>query len=203
MSRAASLPGADFFLKCDLFLEEATCPGQLRCLGQIFLHKCNFFGKSHLSRAASLPGAELLPEIRFFGRSHLSWAASLPGAELFTACSFFRERTTYPGQLRCLGQIFLQNFDFFLEEVTCPGQLRCLGQNFFLYQKSDFFEQATFRAALLPGAELFLNNPTFFEPAACPGQLRCLGQILFSEILPFLNKPLVLGSFAACGRTFS
>ena len=37
----------------------------------------------------------------------------------------------------------------------------------------------------------------------CPGQLRCLGQNFFSNLGLFLNKPLVPGSFAAWGRTFS
>ena len=39
---------------------KATCPGQLRCLGQVCFSKIGLFvGTSHLSRAASLPGAEL------------------------------------------------------------------------------------------------------------------------------------------------
>ena len=43
------------------------------------------------------------------------------------------------------------------------------------------------------------NSDLFFilEQATCPGQLRCQGQNLFSKIRLFLNKTLVLGSFAA------
>ena len=59
-------------------------------------------------------------------------------------------------------------------------------------------------AACWPRGNCCQPGPTFFGGAAtCPGQLRCLGQNLFSEIRPFLKKPLVPGSFAAWGRTCS
>ena len=55
----------------------------------------------------------------------------------------------------------------------------------------------------LPGAELVLKFLPFFEEeATCPGQLRRPGQNFTSQIRFLLNKPLVLGSFAAWGRTF-
>ena len=44
LSQAVSLPGAELLLKnrtCFLF-EQATCPGQLRCLGRICFSKTNF-----------------------------------------------------------------------------------------------------------------------------------------------------------------
>ena len=43
MSRAASLPGAELFLRNQIVFEQATCPGQLRCRGQNFFSKTNFF----------------------------------------------------------------------------------------------------------------------------------------------------------------
>ena len=58
-------------------------------------------------------------------------------------------------------------------------------------------------AASLPRAELVLRNQIVFEQATCPGQPRCRGQNFFSKKLIFLNKPIVPGSFAAGGRTFS
>ena len=88
LSGAATLPGAErfprnltFFLNKPLvpgsfaawgrtfsqnmtFFEQATCPGQLRCLGQNCFSKYDLFlGTSHLSWAASLPGAELVLKI--------------------------------------------------------------------------------------------------------------------------------------------
>ena len=74
-------------------------------------------------------------------------------------------------------ELFLKNPTFF-EQATCPGQLRCLGQNFF-------------------------SEIRLFEQATCPGQLRCLGQNFFLRNPICLKKPLVPGSFAAWGRTFS
>ena len=44
MSRAASLPGAELFPRNRTFFEQATCPGQLRCLGQIFFSKNGLSG---------------------------------------------------------------------------------------------------------------------------------------------------------------
>ena len=67
-------------------------------------------------------------KLDFVSRNHLSWAASLPGAELLPENHVFEE-TTCPGQLRCLGQFFPEIFSF--EQATCPRQLRCLGQNVF------------------------------------------------------------------------
>ena len=42
MSRAASLPGAEPFLKKRCCFEQASCPGQLRCLGRAFSQKWDF-----------------------------------------------------------------------------------------------------------------------------------------------------------------
>ena len=72
----------------------------------------------------------------FFSTSHLSGAASLPGAELFLRNRIFFEQGTCPGQLRCLGQNFSQKSDFVFEQATCPRQLGCLGQICF-FSKTD------------------------------------------------------------------
>ena len=115
--------------------------------------------------------------------------------------SFFVEEASCPGQLRCLGQDFFSKYDIVFEQTTCPRQLRCLGQNCF--QKIDFFfiRSHLSRAAPLPGVDVF-PQIIFFEEATCPRQLRCLGRNFFQKV-DFLKKPLVPGSFAAWGRTFS
>ena len=132
----------------------ASLPGAELCFSKYVFF---FFSTNHLPRAASLPGAELFQKIDlFFIRSHLFRAASLPGAELFPDNRFLEEATC-PGQLRCLGENSFPENDFVVEEATCPGQLRCLGQSCF----------------------------SFFEEATCPGQLRCLGHNFFSKKLTF------------------
>ena len=105
--------------------------------GRAFSKKSDFYSTSHLSGAASLPGAELFFRNRTFFASHLSRAASLPGAELFSqTMTYVFEQATCPGQLRCLGQNCFSKY-VFLEQATCPGQLRCPGQTFF--SKYKFF----------------------------------------------------------------
>ena len=46
---AASLPGAELFSQTSVFFEQATCPGQLRCLGQ------NFFSQTRTFRNSGTP----------------------------------------------------------------------------------------------------------------------------------------------------
>ena len=157
MSRAASLPGAELFLRNPTFLEEATCPRQLRCLGQNFFSEIRLFLKKPLVPGSFAAwGRTFSQKSDFFGRSHLSRAASLPGAELFLRNPTFLKKPLVPGSFAAWGKTFSQKSDFF-EEATCPGQLRCLGQIFF----SEF--------------------RLFFEQATCPRQLRCLGQNFFSK----------------------
>ena len=79
--RAAALPGVELFSQKSDFCEQATCPGQLRCLGQ------NSFSKIGLCfEQATCPG-----QLRCLRQN------------LFLKITFF-EPTTCPGQLRCLGQ---------------------------------------------------------------------------------------------------
>ena len=140
MSGAASLPGAELFFQIGLFFEQATCPGQLRCLGP------NCFSKLLFSLNKPLvPG------------SFAAW-----GRTVFSKNDFFVEEATCPGQLRCLGQNFFPKIRLFCEQATCPGQLRCLGQNFF--SVIPFFVNKHLSwAASLPGAELFLKKNTLFR----------------------------------------
>ena len=110
----------------------------------------------------------------------MSRAASLPGQNFFFPENrFFLKKPLVPGSFAAWGRIVSRK-SFLFEETTCPGQLRCLGQNF-----------------VLP------ENRCVFEETTCPGQLRCLGQMCFTENRVFLKKPLLPGSFAAWGRTFS
>ena len=87
MSGAASLPGAALFAEIYFLGKEPLVPGSFAALGRtlyIYIYIFHFFGKSNLSQASSLPGAELFLKFDFLLESHLSQAASLPGAELFT-----------------------------------------------------------------------------------------------------------------------
>ena len=130
-----------------------------------------------MSQAASLPGAELLPEIVFFGRSHLSWAASLPGAELFPENLLFLKKPLVPGSFAAWGRTVSRKL--FFEKTTCPGQLRRLGQNCFSRKSILFLKKSLVRGSFTAWGRVFSRKSTFF-----------------------LKKPLVPGSFAAWGRTF-
>ena len=87
-----------------------------------------------MSRAASLPGAELFLRNRTFilKKSLVPGSFAAWGIFFSQNSDFFFEETTCPGQLRCLGQNFFLNIGLFVEQATCPGQLRCLGQIFVL-----------------------------------------------------------------------
>ena len=139
------------------------------------------FLTSHLSRAAALPGAYFLLKNHWFFKHATCRGSCAAWGRTFSQQSdvFFLNKALAQGSCAAWGRTVSQKPDFF-EEATCPGQLRCLGQN--LFQKSDIF----------------------FEQATCPGQLRCLGQRFFLKKHTFLKKnPLVRGSYAAWGRTFS
>ena len=47
--------GQNFFLRSRLsFVEQATCPGQLRCLGHMFSQKCHFFRNKPLVQGSMI-----------------------------------------------------------------------------------------------------------------------------------------------------
>ena len=71
-----------------LLRDRATCPGQLRFQGQIFLRNPHFFEET------TCPG-----QLRCQGQN-------------FLQKSDFCVEATCPGQLRCLGQIFSRNPTF-------------------------------------------------------------------------------------------
>ena len=83
-----------------------------------------------MSRAAPLPGAELLAETDF------SLKKPLVQAELFPENRFVLEEATCPGQLRCLGQNFSRNRHF-LKKPLVLGSIAASGRT--VFQKSDFF----------------------------------------------------------------
>ena len=70
------------------------------------------------------------------------------------------------------------------------------------FGKSYCFEQATFRRALLPGAELFSDIRLFFlnKPLVW-GSCAARGRTFAQKYAFFWKKPLVRGSCAAWGRT--
>ena len=146
--------GRTFFSqKSDVFLNEPLVLGSFAAWGRFFSKHYFVLNKPRVPGSFAAWGRTVSRNMTYFSRSHLSRATSLPGAEPFL---IFFEQATCPRQLRCLGQNFFSKLGLFFEQTTCPGQLRCLGQNFFLK----------------------------------------LGRF-------FLNKPLVPGSFAAWGGTFS
>ena len=154
MSRAASLPGAELFLRSRIIFEEATCPGQLRCLGQNFWQKICFFFKRPLA-----PG------------SFAAWGRT------FSRKSTFFEEATCPRQLRCRGQNIFQKIDFFLRKPLVRGSFAAWGGTFprFFFLGKDPLVLGSFaawgrtfsrisicfgrshlsQAASLPGAHLF------------------------------------------------
>ena len=145
--------GRTFFSRNSIFLEETTCPGQLRCLGQNFSQKICFFLKKQLvlgsfaawgrtfSRKLIFVAETTCPgQLRCLGQyffsktdlfvtNHLSWAPALPGAELLLKKTcFFGRSQLVPGSFAAWGRTFPRKSIFSFEEATCPGQLRCLGQ---------------------------------------------------------------------------
>ena len=60
----------------------------------------------------------------------MSRAASLPGAELVLRKRFFGNKQLVPGSFAARGRTFSQTSDLFFEQATCPRQPRCLGQIF-------------------------------------------------------------------------
>ena len=132
------------------------------------------------------------------GKSHLSRAASLPGAELFPEIQFGGEEATCPGQLRCPGQDFPPTDIFFWKKPLVPGSFAAWGRTF--YQKLYFLNKPLVRGNCTAwGRTCSPSSDFLFEQATCLGQLRCLGQVLPKTFL--LNTPLVRGSFAAGGRS--
>ena len=95
-----------------LSLDRATCPGQLRCLGQNVLQKIDL-----LEETFTCPG-----QLRCLGQIFSESRHFLKKSPVWVSCAAW--------------DIFLQK-TFVFEEVTCLGQLRCLGQN--LFQEIDFY----------------------------------------------------------------
>ena len=104
---AASLPGAELFSKIRLF-EEATCPGQLRCLGQNLFSKLGFFFDQ-----TTCPG-----QLRCLGQNFVS------------KIGLYFGQATCPGQLRCLGQNLFSKVGLFLNKPLVPGSFAAWGSFF-------------------------------------------------------------------------
>ena len=98
-TRAASLPGAELFSKCDHSFEESTCRGQLRCLGRFFFFLKNMFFWMK----------PLIPD------SFASWG------RIVSQKSDFFELATCPRQLRGLGQNLFLKMCSFLNKPLVPG----------------------------------------------------------------------------------
>ena len=113
MSRAASLPGAELFSKKSFFFEEATCPGQLRCLGQIFSRKSTFLKKPLVLGSFAAWG-------RFFPENRL-----------------FYKKPLVPGSFAAWGRFVCQKIDF-LKKPLVPGNFAAWGR--FCSRKTGFQE---------------------------------------------------------------
>ena len=164
MSRATSLPGAELFLKTMTFFEQATCPGQLRCLGHKFFSKKFFFEQATCHGQLGCLGQNLFSTNVFsLNRPLVPGSSAAWGRTFSQNQTFLLNKPLVPGSFAAWGGTFAQFF--FCEQATCPGQLRCLGQNcffffFFFFSKYHFFFGTSHlsRAASLPGAELFLKK---------------------------------------------
>ena len=77
--------GRTFSQKSDVSLNKQLVSGSFDAWGRTVFSKNVFFCTRDLSGAASLPGAELLPEIDFVLKKPLVWGsfAAVPGADLF------------------------------------------------------------------------------------------------------------------------
>ena len=101
-----------------LLFEQATCPGQLRCLGQNCSQNTDVFLNKPL-----VPG------------SFAAWGSFASRKSIFFE---EEEEATCPGQLSCLGQIFFLRHLFFLNKPLAPGRFAAWGRSFF--SKTDFQE---------------------------------------------------------------
>ena len=132
MSQAASLPGAELFLRNRFFVEQATCLGQLRCLGQNFLLKMTFLNTPLVTGSFAAWGRTSLKECCVFWTSPLSRAASLPGAELFLKKDFFLNKPLGPDSFAVWGRTFLKicAHMIFLNTPLVPGSFAAWGRTF-------------------------------------------------------------------------
>ena len=101
------LSGVELFSRNPTFSQQATCPGQLRCLGQIFSQKSDLFLNKPL-----VPG------------SFAAWGRTFP-----QNVDFLFEQATCPGQLRCLRQNVFSFFLFFYKPLL-RGNFAAWGRTF-------------------------------------------------------------------------
>ena len=143
-----------FFREIRLFFEETTCPGQLRCQGQICFQKSDCFknitstiSKDALSESLGAQFAEQNVEslkkncswqrscrgqVASSKRSRISGknlpqAAKLPRTSGFCKKSLIFEKRSAPGSAAALDKWFVQNKSDF-EKKFCPRQRNCPGQ---------------------------------------------------------------------------
>ena len=181
LSRAAALPGAEpflrnptfflnkplvwsscaawgrtFFSEIQLFFEQATYPGQLRCLGQ------NVFQNFYIL----VEEATCLGQLRCLGQT------------FYKKITLFGEKTLVPSSFAAWGSFFPRN-RFFRKKPLVLG-----GWQIFLHNSILSGVSHLSGAASLPGAELVLGNQTFLNKPLSR-QLLCWGQNFFSDIRLF------------------
>ena len=122
----------------------------------------------------------------------MSRAASLPGAELFPENRRFFEETTCPGQLRCQGQNFFSKIGLLLGQAASSKKNGFLRKNMpqaaKLPRTSGFFKKSLIsekkvlpQAAKLPGTNGFFKKSQISEKKICPRQRSCPGQVASSK----------------------
>ena len=108
LSGAAALPGADCFSQKSILFEEATCPGQLRCLGQNFWQKIDFFVEE-----ATCPG-----QLRCLGQN------------FFSKNDFLLKKQLVPGSFAAWGRTFSRKLDLFWTKPLVPSSFAAWGRTF-------------------------------------------------------------------------
>ena len=178
MSRAASLPGPDLFPEISFFLEEATCPGQLRCLGQFFFPEMSFFCLEETTCPGQLRcmGQFFSPEICFFWKKPLVWGSFAAWGRTFSQKSDFLNKPLVWGSCAAWGRTCSQKSDPFLSTRNLSRAASLPGAELFFQKIDIFFSYAICPVPPLSLGQNFSRKSIFFEEATCPGTLRCLGQ---------------------------
>ena len=108
--------GKTFLQKSDFF-KQATCPGQLRCLGQNFWQKIDYLKKMKKKKpldpgSFAAWGRTFSRKSDFVGTSNLSRSASLPRVDFFLKKNMFFKKPLVPGSFASRGRTFSQKAFF-------------------------------------------------------------------------------------------
>ena len=120
------------------FFEEATCPGQLRCLGQNFFSKYDIFLNTPLVPGSFAAwGRTVSQNMIVFLNKPLVPGSFAAWGRTFARKSIFSQKPLVPGSLAAWGSFF-QKIYIFLKKPLVPGSFAAWGKTF--YQKTSFQE---------------------------------------------------------------